>query len=349
MTAAAVAETVVAEGTKPVDQGGADAAAAAAAAAATGVSGEGAAAEGSDKGAAGDAGDKGDAGKGADGKGGDGKGTEGQPDWRAEMITGLDEKIIAKAQDKLGRFATRQDAVKALLAADSRISELTEEAKSRIKIPGKDATPEQRAEYRKALGVPEAIEGYNPHRPEGRQLNELEISLEKQFLADALANDMTPAQANAALKVYYDAQANVAKLADDAAKKHEAEAETELRALHGSDYTANIELLKRFAGETLGPQFSDIMTMRLDDGRPLIAHVPLVNLLIDVARERADGGSLVLGNTGHSVDVDKRINEIMGYLTGTSQQQADYKSGKFEKELNELMAAQARRQGAARR
>jgi hypothetical protein len=60
---------------------------------------------------------------------------------------------------------------------DSAIALLRENQKAardsgRVKIPGENATPEERAAYHKAIGVPEKVEDYSFAAPEGVQLNE---------------------------------------------------------------------------------------------------------------------------------------------------------------------------------
>lgn len=74
-----------------------------------------------------------------------------------------------------------------------------------VRIPGEKSTPEEVAEYRKAIGMPEKADGYKLERPEkipeGMVLNEV---LEKKFKETAHKFDLTPAQVSGIYKMYSD-------------------------------------------------------------------------------------------------------------------------------------------------
>lgn len=262
----------------------------------------------------------------------------------ANLLDGLDDKLKGKASERLGRYKSGADIAKAILAGDSMATELAELKKTPYRVPGKDAKPEDIAAYHKAIGVPEKPEDYQPYRPEGRELNPIEIEMEKSYLASMHKSGVPQVMAEANLRAYYEIQDGISQKATVVAKQMEAEAETHYRSIYGSDYAANIDLLKRLGGEKLGGQFSDVMTLRLDDGRPLIAHTGLVEILVDYANSHY-GKGMVMGNTSTAVDTDKRVNEIMGMLTSAKPgDKQRYQSPEIQKELDALLAAQAKRQ-----
>ena len=73
------------------------------------------------------------------------------PDWR-KTVSKDDAKVLAR----LERYASPEAAMQALIAAQNRI------AAGELKpVLGKNATPEQIAEYRAALGIPDAPDKYD--------------------------------------------------------------------------------------------------------------------------------------------------------------------------------------------
>lgn len=87
-----------------------------------------------------------------------------------------------------------------------RLIDLTEKSKDMVVIPKENATPEETAAYRKALGIPESPEGYELEEinlPEGMARDEL---LRKKFLDTAHQLHFTPAQVSGLYKMYQDYQ-----------------------------------------------------------------------------------------------------------------------------------------------
>lgn len=131
---------------------------------ATGGEGGGAGAGGGEGGGAAGAGGEG----GADGQGDEGGGAA-APDWF--------EKVSAAAGE--GETSSNRDwlAAKGVKDIDGlvKITRDTEKALregGRIKVPGEGAKPEEITAFHKAIGVPEAIDGYEVKAPEGVPLNE---------------------------------------------------------------------------------------------------------------------------------------------------------------------------------
>ncbi len=127
-------------------------------------------------GAAGAAGGDGGAGGGGDpggAAGGDGgaggQGGDAAPDWF--------ERVSAQAAE--GEGASNRDwlATKGFKDIDTLVKSYREAEKSlrdggRIKVPGEGAKPEEVTAFRSAIGVPEAVDGYEVKAPEGVPLNE---------------------------------------------------------------------------------------------------------------------------------------------------------------------------------
>jgi hypothetical protein len=122
-------------------------------------------------------GDGGEAGGGSGGEGGQGGGEGGDggqgggatPDWF--------EKVSANAGE--GETSSNRDwlAAKGVKDIDTLVKSYREAEKSirdggRIKVPGEGAKPEELSAFHKAIGVPEAVDGYEVKGPEGVPLND---------------------------------------------------------------------------------------------------------------------------------------------------------------------------------
>lgn len=95
-----------------------------------------------------------------------GIGDNGGPDWRA-MLAGED----AKALERFARYKTPADVGKALIEAQTKLSQRPEMPKL-----ADNATPEQISEYRKSMGVPTegTLEAYGVKAPDGYKMSDAE-------------------------------------------------------------------------------------------------------------------------------------------------------------------------------
>lgn len=153
---------------------------------------------------------------------------------------------------------------------------LSERMDGFVKLPGADATEEDIAAYRAAIGVPESKDGYTlkapDHLPEGIEFHDSMLDGFREFahekgipndLAQELINFQIQAEA-AEIQSIREAQAEQAKAAQD-----------ELRKEWGSKFEANSELARR-AGQTFG----------LSEDSPALRDP-------DVLRAMAKAGSLI--------------------------------------------------------
>src|SRR3990167_3452657 len=84
-------------------------------------------------------------------------------DWRSD----LPEDLRKTAE----RFASKADAVRAIESFRKR--------ESQVRVPGKDATDDEKAAYRKAVGIPDKAELYEFPDIEGQEIND-EIKASRQ-------------------------------------------------------------------------------------------------------------------------------------------------------------------------
>jgi hypothetical protein len=276
--------------------------------------------------------------------------TTAEPDWRDKVAKAAGVGEDAKYRAWLNRFTSEENYHKAIprLRRDfsaARAPELPE-----------DATPEEVAAHRKALGIPEKPDGYGIAYPEGITPSEGAKEILSAFQQRMLDRNVTPAAAKAAFEFYLEtarsnqeAQFAVAQEATDG----------EIDALKTEwgrrDYAKNLKLAEEFlfaegAFSRLLPEpFFDpetaeemVRSFRSPSGVALKDHAPFVRAMAKLARAFADEETLVAGDgagggksleeekkelvtksvtQGLSKTEDARLNQIFEALTAREERQ----------------------------
>lgn len=126
----------------------------------------------------------------------------------AEQLDGSlksDERLSQwyKTQTEAGKKGTLSDLVNDHFLLGETHKSLQGEVEGKVKVPGEKSTPEEHAAFRKALGIPEAPDGYKLDRPkdmpEGMQYDEL---LEKTFRETAHKLNLSPAMVAGLYEMY---------------------------------------------------------------------------------------------------------------------------------------------------
>lgn len=268
--------------------------------------------------------------------------------WRDEAIKTLalkDEKEVAKAKDWLGKRSSPSEVIRAGLEADRRISEIT---RDRVKIPtGKDDDPKDVAAFRKALGVPEKPEDYRFDElvpKEYGNLSDMDAELRDEFLKGALDANMTKKQVEHSVKMYWAINQRIEAQKEAQRIQRQQQNMDEIRTKAGPDYRNNVELTNRMFQNDLkelgfGEENSkSLMNLQLADGSHLGDHPVFVQWAFKVARERADDGALVMGESYDGSDLDKKISDMIE-LQHTDKKEYQ----RVQPELMRLIAAQNRR------
>ena len=143
--------------------------------------------------------------------------------------------------DGFKKYKSLPDLLKGAAHASKKLGEKTE---GMVKVPGENATPEEIAAYRKAMGVPDKPDAYEIKRPEGK---EYDVEGEKAFKALAHEHGLTGPQLQAIFEFYdkYE-EGIVTKMAEQQVKEHEL-AEKAFTEKYGTD----AEKVKRLAGEAM--------------------------------------------------------------------------------------------------
>lgn len=271
--------------------------------------------------------------------------------WREDAINNLglkDEKERKRAEDWLTKRSSPYEVIRAGLAADQKISELT---RDRVKIPtGKNDDPKEVAAFRKAMGIPEKPDDYQIEIPkEYGDLSDFDKELVDEFRKEAHAAGMNQKGVEVASKMYWSIQQRIeaAKMAEAVVKDQAGE--DEIRVRHGKEFRARQELTNRMIGEGLekhgwsAEERKDFFNMRLENGQRLGTFPPFVNWLFELAQERADDGAFVVGEGDDGEDLDAKISSMIELQHSNPK---EYQ--RIQPDLQRLIAAQNRRKARGR-
>ena len=193
-----------------------------------------------------------------------------------------------------------------------------------IKIPGKDAKPEEIEQFNKALGVPEKPEDYtkNLTLENGAVVGEADKAYVDSFAEHMHKNSARPEEFKAALNWYYNQQeANAAQL-DEEDDAHRVEAERALKEEFGSAYKRRTNAIGSvFASAPGGANieneksvYARLMGGRTADGR-LIGNDPDVIRWLDSIRGEINPAASVVEDgdqSGQTIEAEiKKIEKIM--------------------------------------
>ena len=149
-----------------------------------------------------------------------------------------------------------------------------------ISVPGEDASDEDKAKFRAALGVPDSPDGYEIKLPDPKDLpeelhpNEQTQTKLASFVAALHAVDAPPAVIQAAVDWYY---GDVKQTLGDhvaALKEYKSTQDAALKAEWGNDYKANVTLGNRTIHAFVADekQSDALLGLELKEGGLLGAH-----------------------------------------------------------------------------
>lgn len=209
-------------------------------------------------------------------------------DWRAKLANG-DDKLAKRLQ----RFTSPENILKSWLAAEQKIK-----SGEYRKVPGEDASDEERAEYLKEIGVPEAPDKYDTTVENYKWADE-DQPLIGSFLEHLHKAGTPQPVAKAALQWYADrlVAAKEERTALDTAQRDEMS--DKLHSEWGADFRANINLLNRFLkdSEALPNDLGGALKQaRMPDGSLLVNHPAFATSFVQLARERYGDAGMISGD-----------------------------------------------------
>lgn len=167
-------------------------------------------------------------------------------DWRDKMAG--EDKDFRKSLD---RFNAPGDVGKSWKEISTKVS--SGEYKKAIPFPEK-GTPEQQAEWRKEMGLPESADKYELKLPDGLVIGEDDKPIVDKFLSKILPKNVPADAASAAVAAYYEIQNEAQSQAVEQDRAFQIKAEETLRAEWGPEYLPNKNRAEDFAVHTFGPE-----------------------------------------------------------------------------------------------
>ena len=243
-------------------------------------------------------------------------------DWR-KQVAGDDEKRL-KALERYPDLASYDKAFRDTQTAlrDS----------GRIKVPGKDATPEEIAEFGKTLGVPETPDDYEitVKPPEGLEIGEADQAVLKGAVAKLHAKGgfaATPEVANLAHEVYYEMMEEQASQMAAAAEVAKQSTERNLKTDWGSEFKINMG----YANSAIQSYFNadsaeDVLNWVGADGTRLGDNEAFVRAMTAAGRATSEDPAFLQTLTGGDMSgdaLDTEISKIKAWRT--SSDKADQK------------------------
>lgn len=200
-------------------------------------------------------------------------------DWRASISD-------AELRSVADRYSSPADLAKAH-------RELRQQLSTRVAVPGENASEEDKAAFRKALGVPEKVEDYGDVLPENLpdELKPDEAGTERlnAFVAKMHEASFTPAQVKAAVSTYFEMVQQDMDAMRAADKRFAEESEAALRReWPGEEFERNKAFASRAAQEFFGKDFEAAKQMQTSDGRFLLDNPTLLKALAKIGREMGE-------------------------------------------------------------
>jgi hypothetical protein len=233
--------------------------------------------------------------EGEDDEGGGGEGSEGDPpaDPPADppVGEGADDWRAVIKDDKLRDLAGKYTTLDALTKANM---DFRKELSTSIRLPKEDSTDEQVADFRKKMGIPETIEGYEFTVPEGHELTEADTEFHKAAATLFHENNISTEQAHGITEWWNEYIAAIQQTQIESDMEFAAEAEIKLKAeWPGQEFDRNKAFANDAASKVFGDQLDEVRNIETKDGRFILDHPAFIKMLAQYGREMQEGS---LGN-----------------------------------------------------
>lgn len=238
-------------------------------------------------------------------------------DWR-ESLSEEDKKVAS-------RFTSEADMIRSIKEARKR--------ESLVRVPGKDATDDEKSAYFKAIGVPENPEGYKFETPEGVELTP-EMEAENKEWAQVLHKAKVPVETVNILtehiqKLTEAHQAVLVKADKDFLEQSEAALKDEWK---GEEYNKNKTVANQAFREIVnraGLDMEDLKHMETKEGRIIFDDPRIVKIFAVIGREMGEG------SLGPNISEDER-DTMQEQLTEIRAKQAEASAKGDSKTANRL-------------
>lgn len=238
--------------------------------------------------------------------------------WRelhAEHISAGDQKAYKRELKRLERIATPAGLYGMYRELEGKFT-----SGGLVKVPGKDAKPEDVAEFHKALGVPEKPEDYFKHvkLENGAVIGDADKPLIDGFAAAVHRSGATPEVVNAALNWHYAQQEEQAAAMDEADDDCRRQSERDLKEEFGNAFKRKTNAISGVFSMAPGGTdvsnekslYARLMGGRTADGKIIGNDPDMVRWLVSIAQEINPSATVVEDGNQSGLGVDAEIAAI---------------------------------------
>lgn len=224
-------------------------------------------------------------------------------DWR-QKIAGEDQKVL----DKLSRYGSPNDVVKALDEAQRKIRDGVKP----IPRPGDKASDEEWAAYRKETGLPDTVEAFveSIKLPDGRKIGDNDKPIIEAFAERAHKMGMQPADMAGLLDEYYAIEEEKAALQSEKDAEYKATAQNQLRQEWGGEYKANINAMRPYFEGVDAEMFDNLMGGRLADGTKIGDSPNVIRFFVAKALQENPAATVVPAGANQIQAIGDEINAL---------------------------------------
>lgn len=252
-------------------------------------------------------------------------------DWRKSIVEARakgDEAAATKIAKRLERFSDPGVLFDSLEQTQRELHE-----SGRIKLPGKEATDDEKASFAKALGVPDKPEGYAKlfklELPEGVALDENDQAQLKsitEYLHGKGGFAASPDVVKAAQELYVEMRENAQAGLVASAQEAKMKAEQALKAEWGNEFKPNLQFTSQGLTALAGRDAGELSSVQLADGSLLGDNPLFVKAMMQAGRLAGQDPLLwaasQMGGTPSSLK--ERKNEIMKMAYGNADEVKEY-------------------------
>jgi hypothetical protein len=257
---------------------------------------------------------------------GDGAGAEGaETTWR-DTLKSDDAKKFAESSPDVDHLV-------------GRALEMRQKLSNAITPPGKDATDEEVASYRKQIGVPDTADAYEFAMPEGVEPTEVDTAFQAAMGEVMHANNVPAGAAKAMAAAYNDFVAKTAEAQVEADKQFAEQSETDLRkAWPGEEFDRNKTFANRAVAQVFGEDLEEARHMETKDGRFFLDHPIVLKAFAAVGREMAEGGLVPPLSEGERDAAQDQITAIRAKAADAQARGDSKEANRLFKQEQELIA-----------
>jgi len=222
-----------------------------------------------------------------------------------EVMKSFRESITdPKLKNVADRLTSPTDAIKAIVDLRTQNSQM-------IRIPGEGATDDDKAKYRKALGIPEKEDGYKIELPAGMEMTDADKAVLNRVMPIAFKNGVPQTAFNGFVADYLALQRDMQAQVVSAIKQFGDASEAKLKKEWGADYEPNLNLANRVGEVYGGQEFKEFLnTTPLAAGGMIGDHPMIVKFLATLGRRTDEGDLLLSATREEKSSIQDQINQL---------------------------------------